>query len=63
MLTDIQQHWDFMAGDNCVPIHIALKLLDPSSLGLASRFDEFNYTHQNLQNALKTIVNGSIILL
>ena len=62
VLTDIQQHWDYMAGDNCVPIHIALKLLDPSSLGLASRYDEFNYTHQNLQNALKTIVNGSITL-
>ena len=49
-----------MAGDNCVPIHVALKLLDPSSLGLASRYDDFNYTYQALQNALKTIVNGII---
>ena len=47
-----------MAGDNCVPIHIALKLLDPSSLGLASRFEEFEHTYQALQNALKAIVNG-----
>ena len=58
ILQTIQQNFDFMTNDKCVPIEVALKLMDPSSLGLASQYDMFLDTHQNLQRALKAIVNG-----
>lgn len=57
VLEYIQRDWDFMTDEKCVPVQIALKLLDPSSLGLASRYDQFQVTHQQLQSALKGIVN------
>jgi exocyst complex component 4 len=47
-----------MVEDRCVPIQVALKLSDSSSLGLATRHHEFEDTHQQLQRALKAIVNG-----
>ncbi|KAF2823741.1 hypothetical protein CC86DRAFT_354975 [Ophiobolus disseminans] len=53
----IRQNWDFMTQDQCVPIEVALKLMDSSSLGLASQYGQFRQTHQELQQALKTIVN------
>lgn len=53
----IQDNWDFMTGDQCVPIEVALKLMDSSSLGLADQSDQFRQSHQELQQALKTIVN------
>lgn len=53
----IQNNWDFMTGDQCVPIEVALKLMDSSSLGLADQYDQFRQSHQELQQALKTIVN------
>ncbi|KAF2841400.1 hypothetical protein M501DRAFT_929556 [Patellaria atrata CBS 101060] len=57
VLNYIQQDWDFMMDDQCNPIQIALKLLDSSSLGYANRYDDFRNTHEQLQNALKAIVN------
>jgi exocyst complex component 4 len=33
--------------------------MDSSSLGLADQFDKFQNTHQDLQRALKAIVNGN----
>ncbi|KAF1995102.1 hypothetical protein P154DRAFT_526585 [Amniculicola lignicola CBS 123094] len=57
ILQYIQDNFDFMTKDKCVPIQIALKLLDSSSLGLASQHDRFHQTHQDLQRALKAIVN------
>ncbi|KAF2756063.1 hypothetical protein EJ05DRAFT_422492, partial [Pseudovirgaria hyperparasitica] len=57
VLQYIKQDWDYMAEDECVPVQIALKLLDPSSLGLANRYRDFQNTHQRLQDALKAIVN------
>jgi hypothetical protein len=60
ILEYIQQNFDFMTKDKCVPIQIALKLLDSSSLGLASQHDRFHQTHQDLQRALKAIVNGTV---
>jgi exocyst complex component 4 len=59
VLQFIRQNWDFMTKDQCVPIEVALKLMDSSSLGLASQADQFQQTHQQLQNALKGIVNGT----
>ncbi|KAK5115887.1 hypothetical protein LTR62_000343 [Meristemomyces frigidus] len=57
ILRYITQHWSMMADDNCIPIKVALQLMDPSSLGLADQYDRFQDVHQQLQNALKVIVN------
>ncbi|KAF2128400.1 hypothetical protein P153DRAFT_293287 [Dothidotthia symphoricarpi CBS 119687] len=57
VLQYIQQKWDFMTKDQCIPIEVALKLMDSSSLGLADQYGKFRGTHQELQQALKTIVN------
>jgi exocyst complex component 4 len=46
-----------MGGDECVPVQMALKLMDQSSLGLADRETEFQETHVDLQKSLKSIVN------
>lgn len=46
-----------MASDNCIPVKVALQLMDPSSLGLADQYDQFREAHTQLQNALKVIVN------
>jgi NADH:ubiquinone oxidoreductase subunit E len=59
VLQIIQQRFDFMTKEQCVPIETALKLMDQSSLGLADQYDEFQRTHQELQRALKAIVNGA----
>jgi exocyst complex component 4 len=58
ILQYIQRDWDFMTNEKCVPVQIALKLLDSSSLGLANRSEQFQQTHQELQRSLKAIVNG-----
>ena len=57
ILRYIQSDWNFMGGDECVPVQVALKLMDPSTLGLADREPEFQQTHVDLQSALKSIVN------
>lgn len=58
VLQYIQQDWDFMSRDDCVPVQIALQLMDSSTLGRADRYGDFQETHQQLQKALKAIVNG-----
>jgi exocyst complex component 4 len=58
VLQYIGQNWEFMTKDQCVPIEVALKLMDSSSLGLANQASQFQQTHDQLQNALKGIVNG-----
>jgi exocyst complex component 4 len=60
VLQYIRQNWDFMTQDQCVPIEVALKLMDSSSLGLASQYGQFKTTHQELQHSLKAIVNGKL---
>ncbi|RMY86999.1 hypothetical protein D0861_05600 [Hortaea werneckii] len=57
VLRFIQSHYPFMASSECIPIKTALQLMDDSSLGLADQYDQFTDVHQQLQNALKTIVN------
>ncbi|KAF2421264.1 hypothetical protein EJ08DRAFT_738247 [Tothia fuscella] len=57
VLAIIQEHWNFMMDEKCVPVQVALQLMDNSSLGMASRYPEFKAIHQQLQNALKAIVN------
>lgn len=46
-----------MASDSCIPIKVALQLMDSSSLGLSDQYDQFQEVHEQLQNALKVIVN------
>ena len=60
VLQYIMQNWDFMTKDKCVPIEVALKLMDSSSLGLANQAGQFRQTHDELQQALKGIVNGRL---
>jgi len=57
ILRYIDQQWSFMSSDNCVPVKVALQLMDQSSLGLANQHVQFKDTHQQLQDALKSIVN------
>ena len=56
-LSHIRLNWRDMSGDDCVPVQVALKLMDPSSLGLADKEADFQQTHVDLQRTLKTIVN------
>ncbi|EXJ80404.1 hypothetical protein A1O1_08548 [Capronia coronata CBS 617.96] len=57
ILRHIQSDWKEMEGDECVPVKMALRLMDPSSLGLASKEGDFANTHVDLQKSLKTVVN------
>ncbi|KAK5680836.1 exocyst subunit [Elasticomyces elasticus] len=57
ILRYISQHWSFMTTSTCCPIKTALQLMDPSSLGLADQYTQFQDVHTQLQNALKVIVN------
>ena len=52
-----EQHWSSMASEHCIPVKVALQLMDPSSLGLADQYGQFREVHDQLQNALKVIVN------
>lgn len=57
VLRFIEQQWQFMSTDNCIPVKVALQLMDNSSLGLADQYGQFQEAHKQLQNALKLIVN------
>ena len=57
ILRYIEQQWSFMASPSCIPVKVALQLNDSSSLGLMDQYDQFQETHEQLQNALKVIVN------
>ena len=53
----IQNNWKPMEGDECIPVKVALQLMDPSSLGLADKEADFSGTHVDLQRSLKSVVN------
>jgi exocyst complex component 4 len=53
----IHEKWDFLAQDECVPVHVALQLMDYSSLGRGNDYDDFKRTSQTLHRALRAIVN------
>ncbi|KAL4884144.1 hypothetical protein BJY04DRAFT_206005 [Aspergillus karnatakaensis] len=57
VLHSIQRDWDFVATDDCVPVQVALQLMDTSTLGKAEREPDFLDAHQSIQQTLKTIVN------
>jgi exocyst complex component 4 len=58
ILNVIEKDWDFMTLDSCVPVKVALQLMDTSSLGRAHQYDAFRQTNSELQYALQAIVNG-----
>ena len=58
VLDHINEKWDVMTKDDCVPVHIALQLMDHSSLGRGQDYEDFRRTSRQLQKALKAIVNG-----
>ncbi|KAJ9612598.1 exocyst subunit [Cladophialophora chaetospira] len=57
IMRHIQSNWKDMEGDECVPVKVALRLEDPSSLGLADKEGDFSNTHTDLQKSLKAVVN------
>ncbi|KAK5308030.1 exocyst subunit [Exophiala xenobiotica] len=57
ILRHIQSNWKDMEGDECIPVRTALKLMDPSSLGLKDKEEDFSNTHVDLQKCLKSVVN------
>lgn len=57
VLEHIHDKWEILTQDGCVPVHIALQLMDHSSLGRGSDYHDFQRTSKQLQKALKAIVN------
>ncbi|KAJ5317591.1 hypothetical protein N7508_002099 [Penicillium antarcticum] len=57
VLQSIQRDWDFMTDAECVPVHVALSLMDTSTLGKADREDDFLHMYNDIQKTLKAIVN------
>lgn len=53
----IQKDWPNLCQDDCVPVQLALQLLDNSSVGRAHEYGNFQQTHQFLQDSLKAIVH------
>lgn len=59
----IQDEWHFMAGEDCIPVQVALQLMDSSTLGRADREPDFLRSQKQIQKALKSIVNGELVML
>ncbi|KAJ5104852.1 hypothetical protein NUU61_002199 [Penicillium alfredii] len=57
VLQSIQRDWDFMTDSECIPVDVALNLMDTSTLGKADREPDFLRMHNQIQRTLKTIVN------
>lgn len=60
VLQSIQREWDFMSSESCIPVQVALQLMDSSTLGKADREPEFLDMHKQIQKTLKAIVNGEL---
>ncbi len=52
----IKSQWPGMCENDCIPVQMALQLLDPSSVGRAHEYRTFQKTHKNLQSSLKNMV-------
>lgn len=57
VLEHIKAEWPSMTQNDCIPVSLALQLLDNSSVGRAHEYDNFKKTHQYLQDSLKGIVH------
>lgn len=58
VLQSIKRDWDFMTDAECIPVHVALSLMDTSTLGKADRVPDFLHMYNQIQKTLKAIVNG-----
>lgn len=58
VLKSIQRDWDFMTDAECIPVQVALSLMDTSTLGKADREPDFLHMYNQIQKTLKAIVNG-----
>lgn len=58
VLEHIHENWEIMTKEDCLPVHVALQLMDYSSLGRGGDYKDFQKTSKQLQKALKAIVNG-----
>ncbi|GES65904.1 exocyst complex component Sec8 [Aspergillus terreus] len=57
VLQSVQRDWDFVASDDCVPVQVALQLMDTSTLGKAEREPDFLLMRDRIQKTLKSVVN------
>ncbi|RKF72525.1 putative exocyst complex component sec8 [Golovinomyces cichoracearum] len=57
VLEQIKKDWPAMCEKECVPVQIAIQLLDASSVGRAHEYRQFEQTHRFLQESLKAIVH------
>ncbi|KAI1363571.1 Sec8 exocyst complex component-specific domain-containing protein [Xylaria arbuscula] len=57
VLEHIKSEWPSMIENDCIPVSLALQLLDNSSVGRAHEYTNFKKTHQYLQDSLKGIVH------
>lgn len=57
VLRVIKGDWSFMTEEKCIPVQVALQFMDDSSLGLARKYGRFRELHEQLQAALRQIVN------
>ncbi|RFU32222.1 hypothetical protein B7463_g4101, partial [Scytalidium lignicola] len=57
VLEHIRAEWPAMSDDDCVPVYVALQLLDTSSVGRAHEYRKFEDSHRYLQESLKAIVH------
>lgn len=57
VLEHIKTEWPTMYESDCVPVQLALQLLDHSSVGRAHDYRKFQKTHTYLQDSLKNIVH------
>lgn len=57
VLDQIHANWGIITREDCVPVHVALQLMDYSSLGRGNDYQDFQRTNKHLQKALKAIVN------
>ncbi|KAH9910100.1 Sec8 exocyst complex component-specific domain-containing protein [Xylariomycetidae sp. FL2044] len=57
VLEHIKAEWPAMVQNDCIPVSLALQLLDTSSVGRAHEYRNFKKTHQYLQDSLKGIVH------
>ena len=53
----IKDEWPAMCENECIPVQLALQLLDTSSVGRAHEYRNFQQTHKYLQDSLRNIVN------
>ena len=56
VLQVIKSDWPAMCEQDCIPVQMALQLLDPSSVGRAHEYRSFQKTHKYLQTSLKNMV-------